>query len=158
MLLMYLTAIASARARLSLARSRTDKISLCSSSSLPPTIEETNAFLADASWVGIIPGYRHFSYNTFASAGTGGSGVNYDYDDALLAVHSGPSLYEDPLVIHPPNSPLGHTDEMYALHPGGGNVLLGDGSVKFIKQEINLLVWQALCSRQGGEVISAESY
>ena len=119
---------------------------------------EKTPYLADASWVGIIPGYRHFAYNAFASAGTGGIGVNYDYPGALLAAHSGPSLYEDPVVIHPPNSPLGHTDEMYALHPGGANVLLGDGSVRFIKQSINLLTWQALCSRAGGEVVSADAY
>ncbi|MBV8231429.1 MAG: DUF1559 domain-containing protein, partial [Planctomycetaceae bacterium] len=54
---------------------------------------------------------------------------------------------------------LGHTDEMYSLHPPGGcNVLLGDGSVRFIKQSINLLTWQALSSRSNGEVISADSY
>jgi prepilin-type N-terminal cleavage/methylation domain-containing protein/prepilin-type processing-associated H-X9-DG protein len=119
---------------------------------------EKSPFLADSSWVGIIPGYRHFAFNAFASLGTGGNGVNYDYPGALLAVHSGPSLYEDPMVIHPPNSPLGHTDEMYALHPGGANVLLGDGSVRFIKQSINLRTWQALSSRSAGEVISDDSY
>ena len=119
---------------------------------------EKTPYLADATWVGIIPGYRHFAYNAFASLGTGGLGVNYDYASAILAAHSGPSLYEDPVVIHPPNSPLGHTDEMYSLHPGGANVLMGDGSVRFIKQSINLLTWQALSSRSNGEVISADSY
>jgi prepilin-type N-terminal cleavage/methylation domain-containing protein/prepilin-type processing-associated H-X9-DG protein len=119
---------------------------------------EKSPYLADATWVGIIPGYRHFAYNAFASAGTGGAGVNYDYPGAILAVHSGPSLYESPQVIHPPNSPLGHTDEMYSLHPGGANVLLGDGSVRFIKQSINLLTWQALSSRSNGEIIDAASY
>jgi prepilin-type N-terminal cleavage/methylation domain-containing protein/prepilin-type processing-associated H-X9-DG protein len=119
---------------------------------------ERTPFLSDATWVGIIPGYRHFAHGAFASLGTGGLGVNYDYANAILAAHSGPSLYEDPVVIHPPNSPLGHTDEMYSLHPGGANVLLGDGSVRFIKQSINLRTWQALSSRSNGEVIGADSY
>jgi prepilin-type processing-associated H-X9-DG protein len=119
---------------------------------------ERTPYLADATWVGIIPGYRHFAYNAFASVGTGGLGVNYDYANAILAAHSGPSLYEDPVVIHPPNSPLGHTDEMYSLHAGGGNVLMGDGSVRFIKQQINLLTWAALSSRCNGEVISADAF
>jgi hypothetical protein len=35
---------------------------------------------------------------------------------------------------------------------------MGDGSVHFIKQQINLLAWQALSSRTNGEVISADSY
>ena len=119
---------------------------------------EKTPFLADATWVGIIPGYRHFANGVFASLGTGGPGVDYDYPGAILEVHSGPSLYEDPVVIHPPNSPLGHTDEMYSLHPGGANVLMGDGSVRFIRQSINLLTWQALSSRSSGEVISADAY
>jgi prepilin-type N-terminal cleavage/methylation domain-containing protein/prepilin-type processing-associated H-X9-DG protein len=119
---------------------------------------EKTPYLADATWVGIIPGYRHFAYNAFASAGTGGLDVNYDYPGAILASHSGPSLYESPMVIHPPNSPLGHTDEMYSLHPGGANVLMGDGSVRFIKQSINLLAWQALSSRSVGEVINDDAY
>ena len=119
---------------------------------------EKSPYLADSSWVGTIPGYRHFAYHAFASAGTGGADVNYDYPGALLASHSGPSLYESPQVIHPINSPLGHTDEFYSLHPGGGNVLMGDGSVRFVKQSINLITWQSLSSRASGEVISADSY
>ena len=119
---------------------------------------EKTPFLADATWVGTIPGYRHFASGVFASLGTGGAGVNYDYPGAAVGAHSGPSLYEDPMVIHPTNSPLGHTDEMYSLHPGGGNVLMGDGSVRFVREAINLLTWQALCSRSGGEVISADAY
>jgi prepilin-type N-terminal cleavage/methylation domain-containing protein/prepilin-type processing-associated H-X9-DG protein len=43
-------------------------------------------------------------------------------------------------------------------HPGGVNLLLGDGSVKFIKDSINLQVWRALGTRNGGEVISSDSY
>ena len=43
-------------------------------------------------------------------------------------------------------------------HPGGVNFLLGDGSVKFIKATINMGVYWALGSRNGGEVISADQY
>jgi prepilin-type N-terminal cleavage/methylation domain-containing protein/prepilin-type processing-associated H-X9-DG protein len=43
-------------------------------------------------------------------------------------------------------------------HPGGVNLLLGDGSVRFIKDSINLATWRALGTRAGGEVISADSY
>ena len=38
-------------------------------------------------------------------------------------------------------------------HPGGVNTLLGDGSVHFIRDSINLVTWRALSSRAGGEVI-----
>jgi prepilin-type processing-associated H-X9-DG protein len=38
-------------------------------------------------------------------------------------------------------------------HPGGVNLLLGDGSVHFITNSINLPTWRALGSRNGGEVV-----
>ena len=43
-------------------------------------------------------------------------------------------------------------------HPGGVNVCFGDGSVRFIKDTVNLQTWWALGSRNGGEVISSDSY
>jgi prepilin-type N-terminal cleavage/methylation domain-containing protein/prepilin-type processing-associated H-X9-DG protein len=43
-------------------------------------------------------------------------------------------------------------------HPGGVNLLAGDGSVKFIKNSIGLPTWRALGTRAGGEIISADSY
>jgi prepilin-type processing-associated H-X9-DG protein len=43
-------------------------------------------------------------------------------------------------------------------HPGGINVGFADGSVKFIKDTISLPTWWALGTRNGGEVISADSY
>jgi prepilin-type N-terminal cleavage/methylation domain-containing protein/prepilin-type processing-associated H-X9-DG protein len=43
-------------------------------------------------------------------------------------------------------------------HPGGVNTLMGDGSVRFTKDAINIVTWRALGSSRGGEVISADSY
>jgi prepilin-type N-terminal cleavage/methylation domain-containing protein/prepilin-type processing-associated H-X9-DG protein len=45
-----------------------------------------------------------------------------------------------------------------SLHPGGVNALMGDGSVKFIKNSINIRTWWSLGTRANGEVISADSY
>ncbi len=44
-----------------------------------------------------------------------------------------------------------------SFHPGGVNQLMSDGSVKFIKDSINLQTYWALGSRGGGEVISADA-
>jgi prepilin-type N-terminal cleavage/methylation domain-containing protein/prepilin-type processing-associated H-X9-DG protein len=43
-------------------------------------------------------------------------------------------------------------------HPGGVNAGFGDGSVRFIKESINPLVWIGLNTIQGGEVVSADAY
>jgi prepilin-type N-terminal cleavage/methylation domain-containing protein/prepilin-type processing-associated H-X9-DG protein len=45
-----------------------------------------------------------------------------------------------------------------SYHPGGVNVQLMDGSVRFIKSTINQATWRALGTRAGGEIISADSY
>ncbi len=38
-----------------------------------------------------------------------------------------------------------------SLHPGGVNLGLGDGSVRFVSDTVNLPVWRALGTRAGGE-------
>jgi prepilin-type processing-associated H-X9-DG protein len=43
-------------------------------------------------------------------------------------------------------------------HPGGVNVTFCDGSVKFIKDSVNIVTYNALSSSKGGEVISSDSY
>jgi len=43
-------------------------------------------------------------------------------------------------------------------HSGGVNVLMSDGSVKFIKDSINLQTWYSLATRSGGELVSSDAY
>jgi prepilin-type N-terminal cleavage/methylation domain-containing protein len=43
-------------------------------------------------------------------------------------------------------------------HPGGVNLCLSDGSVRFIKDSIGLQPWWALGTRAGGEVLGADQY
>ena len=38
-------------------------------------------------------------------------------------------------------------------HPGGVNTLMGDGSVRFVANGVELLVWRALGTRNGGEIV-----
>jgi prepilin-type processing-associated H-X9-DG protein len=39
-------------------------------------------------------------------------------------------------------------------HANGVNALMGDGSVRFVSNSINVLVWQAMGTRDGGETVS----
>jgi prepilin-type N-terminal cleavage/methylation domain-containing protein/prepilin-type processing-associated H-X9-DG protein len=45
-----------------------------------------------------------------------------------------------------------------SYHPGGVNVLMGDGAVRFVRDGVSLPTWRALATRDGGEVISSGSY
>jgi len=45
-----------------------------------------------------------------------------------------------------------------SYHPGGVNVLMVDGSVKFIKDTVSQATWYALSTIDWGEVVSSDSY
>ncbi len=45
-----------------------------------------------------------------------------------------------------------------SFHPGGVNAMYADGSVRFAKSSVNVVVWRALSTISGGEVIDASSY
>jgi prepilin-type N-terminal cleavage/methylation domain-containing protein/prepilin-type processing-associated H-X9-DG protein len=56
------------------------------------------------------------------------------------------------------SSALADLSNSDSYHSGGVNVLMTDGSVKFIKDSINRLTWWALGTKGNGEVISASNY
>jgi len=45
-----------------------------------------------------------------------------------------------------------------SLHPGGVNLLMGDGAVRFVKSTVSVSTWRAIGTRAGGEVVSADSF
>lgn len=45
-----------------------------------------------------------------------------------------------------------------SFHPGGMHCLFGDGSVRFLKNAIDLGVYRALGTRAGGEVVGSDQY
>ena len=48
------------------------------------------------------------------------------------------------------------TGETYSFHAGGANLLFGDGSVHFVSAGINIVVYAALVTRAGGEVVPGD--
>jgi prepilin-type N-terminal cleavage/methylation domain-containing protein/prepilin-type processing-associated H-X9-DG protein len=109
---------------------------------------EHHPTISDKTWVGVIPGSQVCPNNPQRRPFT-------ECDEAAtwVLVHSGPAASELE-VIHPPNSPLAHVCQMYADHPNGVNVMLGDGSVRFVSQFCRVDIWAAMCSMNGGEPLT----
>lgn len=110
---------------------------------------EHSSKLSDKTWVGVIPGA--LTLPKFQSPANG--------DDAaatLVLVHGGPSGGELDItgfpIIHPINFPTFHVGQMYSEHQGGGNVGLGDGSVRFVSENVDLILWAEMSSINEGEV------
>jgi prepilin-type processing-associated H-X9-DG protein len=78
------------------------------------------------------------------------NGLDPEGGDALVVAHTGE--------LDGPNSIPAHADQFWALHPGGGQFLFADGSVRFINARRPLPVFQALATRAGGEIIADASY
>lgn len=66
----------------------------------------------------------------------------------------------------PNGTPVGSPDVRHPMgaltassrHPGGVDVLLVDGSVRFVKSTVSVPTWWAIATAAGGEVISSDGY
>ena len=54
---------------------------------------------------------------------------------------------------HVPNDPVSHLDDFSSSHVGGAQFVLGDGSVRFISENIDHGLYQSLATIRGGEVV-----
>ena len=112
-------------------------------------VGEHSQALSQKAWAGIVAG--GFSHPTEAFRGTTAA----EHAAALVLSHSGPAAGEAG-IIHVPNDPAGHCDQMYSQHPAGANVVLGDGAMRFIAAAIDRTTWAALASASGGEVAAVD--
>lgn len=116
-------------------------------------VSEHSSKLSDKSWVGAVPGA--FTHPRFVTPENGP-----DAAATLVLMHVGPSGGELDItgfpIIHPMNFPTYHVGQMYSEHPGGGNVLYGDGSVRYMQQTIDLILAAELASMNEGEVVEIE--
>jgi prepilin-type processing-associated H-X9-DG protein len=115
-------------------------------------IGEHSSLLSNKTWVGVVPSAvtpPRLDLRPWQSENNGAG--------CLVGIHSGPDTHDHPqVIIHAPNNPFGHTDEMWGEHGPGCHVLMGDGSVHFFDAFVDGNLWVGLSTRDGGEVVSVE--
>jgi prepilin-type N-terminal cleavage/methylation domain-containing protein/prepilin-type processing-associated H-X9-DG protein len=116
-------------------------------------IGEHSSRLSDKTWVGVVPGaFVHprivTPENVVETAAT------------LVFAHSGPAGGELDItglpIFHPINFPSLHVCQMFSEHPGGGNTLFGDGSVRFVNSTIDIFVFAEMSSMNEGEAFEVQ--
>ena len=112
---------------------------------------EHSSTLSDKTWVGVIPGAVVHPRRVSPENGP-------DAAATMVLVHGGPSGGELDItghpIIHPVNFPTMHVGQMFADHPAGGMIAMGDGSVRFVTEQIDLYLWAYLSSMNEHEVVT----
>lgn len=115
-------------------------------------VGERSSYLCHNTWVGVVPGggtIPRMDLRAWPSENNAATN--------MVGSHSGPDSHDHPeVVIHAPNNPFGHTDELWGEHGAGCHVLFGDGSVRYYTAFTDAYVWVALCTRNGAEVNHGE--
>jgi prepilin-type N-terminal cleavage/methylation domain-containing protein/prepilin-type processing-associated H-X9-DG protein len=110
---------------------------------------ERSRNLADATWVGAVASGRVCTNPTWPNRDCATSNV-------MVMANTGP--WPDEPLVNVPNHKASKADDYWSLHAGGCNFLLGDGSVRFIKETVNPTAFSALASRAGGEIVGSDQY
>ena len=107
-----------------------------SSRSANPTI----GIMGVCTWVGAVPG----------------GDLDGETTSLLILGHTGINDAATGEIAHTPNKPQPdgsfHAEDFTSRHSGGINCLLGDGSVRFITNNIDPKTWEKIGTRAGGEV------
>ncbi|MFM8435455.1 MAG: DUF1559 domain-containing protein [Planctomycetia bacterium] len=106
-------------------------------------IGEHSQALSQKAWAGVVPGAWCHPTEKQRLAG-----AVAEHAAAFVLSHSGPAANEAG-VIHVPNDPAGHCDQMFSEHPSGANIAFGDGSVQLVEAAIDRAAWAAFCSIAG---------
>jgi prepilin-type N-terminal cleavage/methylation domain-containing protein/prepilin-type processing-associated H-X9-DG protein len=114
-------------------------------------VGERNSGFVQGGWAGVVPG-EELVYNQFT--------LPSPYNASLAGCQNWrPSITAS--VVHSRqytmNDPNGSPASFHSAHNGGCNFMFMDGSCRTLSNNISLTVMRALCTRNYGEVISADA-
>jgi prepilin-type processing-associated H-X9-DG protein len=101
---------------------------------------ERSRNVCDANWVGDVPSLVVCTNPNWSVRDCATSNV-------MVLANTGP--WPDESWVNLPNHKAAKADDFWSLHPGGCNSLLGDGSVRFIKESVNPTVFSSPATRAG---------
>jgi prepilin-type processing-associated H-X9-DG protein len=107
-------------------------------------IGERGAFFTQTPWAGAV---THGTTRVTPGAPTNSQAVEGAATRTLA--HTG---------SHTLNDANADPDDFFTPHPGVGNFLFGDGSVRGVRASVDLKVLQALSTRSGGEIVDPNDY
>jgi prepilin-type N-terminal cleavage/methylation domain-containing protein len=110
---------------------------------------ERSRNVCDATWVGAVPSMVVCTNPSWPVRDCATSNV-------MVLANTGP--WPDEPWVNVPNHKGAKADDFWSLHTGGCDFLMGDGSVRFIKESVNPTVFSSLASRSGGEVVSSDQF
>jgi prepilin-type processing-associated H-X9-DG protein len=85
-------------------------------------------------------------------------GVSGGINNKSRPMHEGAEFETYPGTLQTAGNKAGNNQSLFSFHPGGINALFGDGSVKFLKESINIVTLRHIVTLRGGEVLSADQY
>ncbi|MFO0890736.1 MAG: DUF1559 domain-containing protein [Isosphaeraceae bacterium] len=112
-------------------------------------VGERSPNVAEATWVGAIPGIGLCTNPRWPIR-------DCEPANVMVLAHTGPS--PDQAWVDVPNYKGAGADDFWSLHPGGANFLFSDGSVRFIKETVDPRIFSFLSTRAGGEVVSSDQF
>jgi len=110
---------------------------------------ERSRNVCDATWVGAVP-------SVIICTKPGWGVRDCATSNVMVMANTGP--WEDERWVNTPNHKNSKTHYFWSLHPGGCNFVMGDGSVRFIKDTVNPQAFSAIATRGGGEVVGTDQF
>ncbi len=95
-------------------------------------------------------------------AGVPDGAISMPAPDAQIAAYDSPGRGAELVLAHADTVIINRSgtapDDFYSPHTAGGQFLMADGSVRLLRSSISIGVYRALCTRDQGEIVSADDY